>query len=111
MSLDFKPVNNTSPAIKHKPTINPFTEQVMGDWKFDKKSSSGDTLWWVRKAEINLAEVYAQDYIDPKSMKAMKIFGEVILLEKKAVSKVTSASSMFRSVEPTEKSVIKEIII
>ena len=111
MGFDFKPVNNTCSNVKSKPSANLFNDAILGEWKFEKKASSGDTLWWTRSAEITLAEVYAQDYIDPKTMKANKIWGEIKLIQKKAIDKNSSSPSMFNSIEPTSKSTIKEVII
>jgi hypothetical protein len=111
MSFDIKPVNNTAPMPKHKSSVQLFNDALLGEWKYDKKGSSGDTLWWVRTAEVNLAEVYAQDYIDPATMKPMKIFGEIKLVQKKAIDKNSSSPSMFNTIEPTAKSIMKEVII
>ncbi len=109
---EFKPLGSTYPTLKHKSTVDPFTDKILGDWVFDKKSSNrGDSMWWVRKATITLAEVYAQDYTDPKTLKPAKIYGEITLIQKKSVNKKTSDMNMFRSIEPTAKSVIKEVIL
>ncbi len=87
-----------SKAIPDKPS--PFIDAVMGEWKPDKKLSNKDNLVFSRKAELDIAEKYAQDWIDPVSFKKKKVYGKVILEEHKIISKRNGDTSFERRMEP-----------
>jgi hypothetical protein len=90
--------------------MNPFTDNIMGDWKLDKKGSSKTQLCYRREAEITLHKDHAQDYVDPKNFKKKKIYGLVNLIETKMIDLATSNTQLFTAIELTPKSEMFDFI-
>lgn len=90
--------------------VDPFTDNILGEWKFDLKSNAHSAIWYTRTAKIELAEAYAQPFHNPDTGVPQQIWGEVVLIEKKAIDKATSNISIHRSIEKTPLSKVKDVI-
>lgn len=87
-----------------------YVDSIMGDWKHDKKQSNKDNLVYTRRVEVKLHRDNAVVHTDPKDMKKYRVYGDVVLTEKKMVSVKTSLPTLFRGVELTETSNKDEVI-
>jgi hypothetical protein len=90
--------------------MNPFTDNIMGNWKIDKKGSSKTQLCYRREAKITLHKDHAQDYIDPKTFKNKKVYGIVNLVETKMIDLSNSHTQLFHKVELTPSSEMYDVI-
>jgi hypothetical protein len=93
--------------------VDPFCEVTLGTWKPDKKQTSKQYLAFQRSAEVNVPEMYAQDWHDPITSVKKQIWGKVILKEQKLINKETSEESFQRTIDPSPNggAQIKEIIV
>jgi hypothetical protein len=98
----------TKSNIQNVGKADPFCDKTLGEWKADKKRTNKDVLAFSRTAEIDIAERYAQDWIDPVSFEKMRLYGKVKLTEVKLVNKHNSEISFSRSMEPSLKGGIVE---
>ena len=101
-------MNNHSDNLGNQ--IDPFTDNIMGEWQQNKEKTNKKTIWYKREATIQLNETYAQNYIEPETGEKFKIFGEVLLVEEKALDIKTSLFSFFNKVDKTQNSQIKPIV-
>jgi hypothetical protein len=89
---------------------NYYTDVVLGNWVHDKKSSNKENLCYKRSAKVTLHKDYAMDWLDSKTYKKYKVYGEVVLNETKLIDIKTSNQSFFRGLELTDTSV-KDLVI
>ena len=90
--------------------MDPYTDKVLGEWHFDKKATTKDTLCYERRATMTLHKDHAQPYVDPESFKSQRVHGEVILIERKQINKQNSATVMFRAIELTPRTKVEDPI-
>lgn len=93
------------------PKPDPYCDAVLGDWKYSAKESKVQKKFvFTRRAQFALHKDHALDYLNPETLKKQKVHGEVILTESKLIDKNSSAVSMFRGLELTEKSVLVDVL-
>ncbi len=97
-----------SNSFKKIEKIDPFNDASLGEWTMDRKHTNREFLAFVRTAEVNIPERYAQEWIDPVTFKKKIIWGKTILTERKLISKTNSSESIQREMIPQDK--IKDII-
>lgn len=90
---------------------DPFTDQILGQWKFNKKKSNTNHWCFSREAVIKLAKIHAQDYFDPETHEQQIIYGEVKLVHHKLIDRNNSDMALFRYVEKTPNSVTEKVIV
>jgi hypothetical protein len=78
---------------------NCYTDEIMGDWKYDKKGSTKESMCYRRRADIKLHKDFALSYTDPVDFQDYKVYGDVTLTETKLIEVKTSQPSFFRGVE------------
>jgi len=101
----------TSNAFQKVQKADPFDSHLLGDWQADKKHTNKNTLAFVRTCEITIPENHQQDWIDPVTFAKKKIWGKVVLTERKFINKGNSEMSIQRIMEPAfEGGVIKDVI-
>lgn len=87
-----------------------FTDKVMGDWVFDKKSQKKPQFMYTREALITLHKDHAQDYVDPETKKLQRVYGEIVLKETKLIDKESSRVDFFQSIEMTPGTIITDVL-
>lgn len=85
-----------------------YTDALLGNWKLNKKTKT--ELHYTRSTNVKLHKDYAMDYTDPKTFKNYKIWGDVVLGEKKILVIETSNFSTFRTIDTTPTTEKQEIL-
>lgn len=78
---------------------NIYVDSIMGEWTYDKKKSTKENMYYIRRATVTLHKDNAVVYTDPDDFKDYKVYGEVTLTEVKLVNVQTSNPNYFRGVE------------
>ena len=89
---------------------DPYSDHILGDWKFDPKKSKKDQFTWQRQATVKLHKDHHQLWTNPETFKVQKVYGEVVLRETKIIDKNTSGEQRFRSMELTGNSKVEDQI-
>lgn len=107
MSQYLGPVEHNDPLPKS--AINPYNDKILGDFSYESDKSSQKFVCFVRRAKVVLAESYALVYYDEETKKPCRYYGELYLVERKYVDKTNSNVSLHQLIEPTDKTIKKEL--
>ena len=89
---------------------DPYTDQVLGEWRFDARASKKNYFIWKRQATIKLHKDHAQMYTNPETFKVQKVFDEVTLTETKQICKATSSEQRYRGLKLTPNTKVEDLI-
>lgn len=83
---------------------NLYSDQILGEFKLDKKQKNKKELHYVRSAKVKIHKDYSVKHIDPKDFKEYWVWGDVIVTETKIHNVETGHQGIMRSLKLTKTS-------